>query len=76
MRITATLKHGMSNQLEVELAEGTTVRTIKDNPTYRVSLRLPESCVAVVNGQTVSIDYVIQEGDEVVFERQAASKAA
>lgn len=76
MRINATLKHGLTNSLDVDLSEDTTIRAIKNNATYRISLRLPESCVAVVNGVTVGDDYVVQDGDEVVFERQAASKAA
>jgi molybdopterin converting factor small subunit len=76
MRINAILKHGLTNTLEVDLPQDTTIRAIKTNMTYKIGLRLPESCVAVVNGNTVGDDYVINDGDEVVFERQAASKAA
>lgn len=74
-RINATLKHGLTNSMTVDLPEGTTVGSVKRNPVYSVQLRLPENTVAVVNGITVSENHVIEEGDEVVFERQAASKA-
>jgi molybdopterin converting factor small subunit len=76
MRINATLKHGLTTSIDVNLAEGTTISMVRKNPVYSVQLRLPENTVAVVNGSTVPDNYVIEDGDEVVFERQAASKAA
>lgn len=75
MRINATLRHGLTNQVSVNLNENTTVGAVKTNTVYSVQLRLSENVVAVANGTTVSDHYVIQDGDEIVFERQAASKA-
>jgi molybdopterin converting factor small subunit len=75
-RVNAILKYGLTTSIDVDVSEGTTIAAIRRNPTYSIQLRLPENVVAVVNGLTVDNNYTLEDGDEVVFERQAATKAA
>ena len=74
--ITVTLKNGLSRQKTCDIPEGTTIGDIVNNPTHRAELALPESVNATINGRTVGYGHVLDDGDVVLFERQAASKAA
>ena len=76
MYIRAKLRHGLSRSFDIEVQEGTTIQQIKSNAAYRVQLGLSENVVAVIDGNNVSDTHVIQDGDTVIFERQAAAKAA
>lgn len=73
--ITVTLRYGTSGRFEVDIPAGTTVRQLLSNQQYRTFLKLPENVSAVVDGQTLSPDDTVNDGDVVLFEKQAASKA-
>lgn len=76
MNGTAILKQGLSRQATLELDRTYTIHDIVTSDAYRQILALPEAVRAVVDGMTVAEDYIIRAGDVVVFEKQAASKAA
>lgn len=73
--ISVILRYGLTNRIEVDVPPGTTIRQLLQNASYRSVLKLPENVSAVIDGMTVSLDDTVSEGDTVVFEKQAASKA-
>lgn len=74
--ISVTLKYGLTREVRTEVEDGTTIRTVLSNTGYRATLGLPEKVSAVIDGTTVGLDETLADGDVVVFERQAAEKAA
>lgn len=74
--IEVTLKYGLTKSITREVQDGTTVRDLIQDPNNRALLGYPENVSAVIDGVTVSLDDVVVECDTVVFEKQAAAKAA
>lgn len=74
--ISVTLKFGLTKQVTREVPEGTTLRTILADATNKAVLGYPENVSGVVDGVTMSLDDAPSDGDTVVLEKQAASKAA
>lgn len=74
--IEVTLKFGMTRQITVDVQDGTTIRTIVSNPNNKAVLGYPENVSAVIDGNTVDFDDTVSDGDVIVLEKQAASKAA
>lgn len=72
---SVTIKYGLTRQFTTEVDEGTTIRQIVQNPNIRAVLRYPENVSAVIDGQTVGLDEQVSDGDTIVLEQQAASKA-
>ena len=70
-----TLKYGLTKQLTIEVPEGTTLASILRNPNYKAVLGYPENISAVVDGVTLDMNDVVSNGDTIVLEKQAASKA-
>jgi hypothetical protein len=73
--ISITIKYGLRSEFSTEVEDGTTVRQIVQNPNIRAVLRYPENVSAVIDGQTVSLDDRLSDGDIIVLEQQAAAKA-
>lgn len=73
--IEVTLRFGLTKMLTVEVPEGTTVGTLLSNPNYKASLGYGENVNAVIDGTTVSSADTVSDGDTIVLEKQAASKA-
>lgn len=71
-----TIKYGLTNQITVEASEGTTIRQLITNANNRAVLRYPENVVAVIDGETKDLNDTVCDGDVIVLEKQAASKAA
>lgn len=69
-----TIKYSV-NSLSSEIEDGTTVGDIKDDDSIVSSLRIPENTRTYVNNVAVEDSRVLHDGDTLVFERQAASKA-
>lgn len=74
--IEVTIKFGLTRQITVDVPEGTTIRELTANPNNKAVLGYPENVSAVVDGVTVSADDEVSDGDTIVLEKQAASKAA
>jgi hypothetical protein len=69
-----TLKHGLSRSLtNIEVPEGSTVGSLA--ATYRSLLSLPENWTALLDGEAVDDTVELQDGDTVIYEARAASKA-
>ncbi len=73
--ISIVLRYGLTKRLETEVAEGTTVRQVLQNSNNRAVLGYPENVSAVVDGNTLSLDDQLSDGDEIILEKQATSKA-
>lgn len=73
---SVTFRYGASRELTRSITPQTTVREILANPEIRAGLALPENVTAVVDGRTLNSDSRFSDGDVVVFEKQAAVKAA
>lgn len=73
---TVTFRYGASREITRSLSPQTTVRDVLANPEIRAGLALPENVTAVVDGRTLNNDSRFSDGDVVVFEKQAAAKAA
>lgn len=73
--MTLTLRHGISRELTREFPAGTRVRDLTADATVRAALGLPENVTAVVDGRTLSANDMLNDGDTVTFEKQAAAKA-
>ena len=71
-----TMRYGATAELVREFAPGTTVQDLLSNPQVKTGLRLPENVAAVVDGRTLQPHDELNDGDVVVFEKQAAQKAA
>jgi hypothetical protein len=71
-----TLKFGLTKQVTREVAEGTTLRQILADPSNKAVLGYPENVSGLVDGVTLGLDNVLSDGDVIVLEKQAASKAA
>lgn len=73
--IEITIRYGLTKSLTIEVAEGTTIGQIKSNHNYRAVLGLPENCTATVDGAALADHATVDDGDVILFEKQAASKA-
>lgn len=71
-----TLKHGLTRQLTLEVTPGTTIRQLLSNANNKAVLGFPEAVSAVIDGTTIALDEQVSDGDVIVLEKQAASKAA
>lgn len=69
-----TLRHSLKALNNIEVEEGSRIRDVIND--FGPALRLPENVRAVINGETVDQDYLLQPGDIVTFEKRAADKAA
>ena len=74
--IEVTLKYGLTRQLTVDVADGTTIAQLAGNANYRASLGFPENVSATINGDTIDMNETVADGDVILFEKQAAAKAA
>lgn len=74
--IEVTLKYGLTRQLTVDVAQGTTIAQLASNANYRASLGFPENVSATIDGNTVDMGETVADGDVILFEKQAAAKAA
>lgn len=72
--MTITLTYGMTSFTR-EFAEGSTVSEILSDTSVKARLGLPENVVATVDGRTLDRHDIVSLNDEVLFEKQAASKA-
>lgn len=72
--ITVTTVSGARQEV-LDLPEGTTLNALRANTSYRLRCGFSEASTALVDGDPMPGDYVLEDGDEIVFERQAASKA-
>lgn len=75
MTITVTLRYGATKSITVEVQEPITIGQLISDASRRAVLGYPENVAAVVDGETVSMDTYIADGDEILLEKQAASKA-
>lgn len=75
-QIEITLKFGLTKQITRSVSEGTTLRTLLSDASNKAILGYPENVSAVVDGNTIDLDEEVQDGDTIVLEKQAASKAA
>lgn len=73
--INVTFSFGLSRTFSLELNSGTTLSSAISRQDVKAALALPESVSAVKNGDTLTGAYVLQDGDEIIFEKQAAAKA-
>lgn len=71
--ITVTLRYGTTRLADMAVDEGSTINDLKR--TFGTALRLPESVQALVNNVPEDGDYRVEDGDSVVFEKQACKKA-
>ena len=72
--IEVTLKYGLSKVLSnISVESGTTVGSLLQS--FTMALSLPESVDALINGRIVDTDYSPVNGDVIVFEKRACSKA-
>lgn len=70
-----TVSYGASGFTR-EFADGSTVRDILTDSTVRARLRMPENVTATVDGRILDPNDTVNAGDEVLFEKVAAQKAA
>lgn len=71
---TVTLKYGLTKSLSnIEVATDATISSLHTQ--FSAVLGLPESYEAIVDGDVVSSNYYVQEGDVVVFEKTSCKKA-
>lgn len=73
--IKVTLRYGASGSLSIEVREPITVKQLISDASRRTVLGYPENVVAVRDGETISLDTYINDGDEILLEKQAAAKA-
>lgn len=71
--ITVSLRYGTYRLTAVSVSEGTTVADIKRD--FGAALGLPEACEALVNNEPVTDSHVLEDGDNVSFEKQACKKS-
>lgn len=64
------IEYGL-NSLHVPEA-GNTVQQVRQK--YEGVLNLPDAVCTQVNGHSVEDDYVLKEGDDLTFEREASKK--
>lgn len=74
--IEVTLKYGLTREITREVENGITIGELLADPNNRAVLGYGENVVAVIDGQTVSRTDGVVDGDTIVIEQQAASKAA
>jgi len=74
--ISITLKFGLTKQVTREVPEGTSLRQVLADATNKAVLGYPENVSGVVDGVTIGMDDELTDGDTVVLEKQAASKAS
>lgn len=74
---TVTFRYGASRELVRDVGAGTTLGEALRDPSLglRSGLGLPENVSAVVDGRTLSQNDRFNDGDVVMFEKQAATKA-
>jgi hypothetical protein len=72
--ISVTIKHGLES-IQKQFTEPTYVRDILGNSSILSAIEASESSTALVGGSNVDGSYQLQNGDVLVLERQAASKA-
>jgi len=74
--INVTLKYGLTKQVTREVSEGTALRQMLQDATNKAVLGYPENVSGVVDGVTIGHDDELSDGDVVILEKQAASKAS
>lgn len=74
--INVTVKFGATGKVEKAYTDPITVGEIVNDSNLRAFLGYPESIAAVIDGETVSQDTYVNDGDEILLEKQAAAKAA
>ncbi len=72
--ISVTLRYG-SRDLTVSLDHQQTIREIISDSSRRAYLGYPENVSPVINGENVSLDHYVENGDDILLEKQAAAKA-
>jgi sulfur carrier protein ThiS len=70
-----TINFGLSNTIEKQVPEGTTVGDILSDPNYKAILGFPDSVVAKIDGVTQDRSTEVEDGDVVDIEVQANTKA-
>ena len=73
--ISITLRYGLTKSMTIDVNEGSSLRSILANANNRAVLGYPENVSAVIDGQTISIDELVNDGDVIQLEKQAAAKA-
>lgn len=73
--ITVILRYGLSKSTQVTVEAGSTIRQSVTAPAKAI-LGLPENIQATIDGDTVSLDTELFDDTTIVFEKQAAAKAA
>lgn len=76
--ITVTFRNGMTRTYTDAFAPGTTINQAlaANNGRVRLALGLPENVVALIDGEQVSMDFILDTDTSINFEVQAAKKAA
>ncbi len=74
--IEVTLKFGLTKQVTRTVPANTSIRTLLADVNNKAILGYPENVSAVVDGVTLSSDDTVSDGDVIILEKQAASKAA
>ena len=69
-----TIKYGLSNSITKEVDEASTVEDVIDNSTL-AALNAPEGIAVVRNGNTLSEDTSLYDGDVIYLEQRSSSKA-
>jgi hypothetical protein len=72
IRITVT--YGMQS-VTVERPEGTTVGALVNDNNLKAVIGYGENVTPVVEGATVDLGYACEDGDEVILQARAATKA-
>jgi hypothetical protein len=73
--ITVTLRFGLSKSTTVTVDSGASISEMV-SASVKAILGLPENVQATVDGETLSLSTPIYENSTIVFEKQAAQKAA
>ena len=73
--ITVTLRFGLSKSTSVTVDAGASIAEMV-TASVKAILGLPENVQATVDGETLALSTPIYENSTIVFEKQAAQKAA
>ena len=73
--ITVTLRFGLSKSTSVTVNAGASIAEMVTT-SVKAILGLPENVQATVDGETLALSTPIYENSTIVFEKQAAQKAA
>ena len=71
---TITIKYGLSNSITKSVDDDSTVEDVIDGSTL-AALNAPEGIAVVRNGNTLSEDTSLYDGDVIYLEQRSSSKA-